>query len=96
MNARQHIAEAERLLAESLDRPAVLADRGIARAQVHAHLANAQLQVERLDRAAAAEQLLADLKPSPRSLDPRHNQKNGTRRRTDREPPTAATDEGSR
>ncbi len=33
--------------------------------------------------------------PSPRSLDPRRNEKNGTRRRTDRKSPAAPTAEDS-
>ena len=100
--AHDHAVKAEQLLAEAelipsdfhLQNPE--ADRCIAAAQVHVELAKVRLELEaRAAENARTDRLLAEVKPSPRSLDPRRNEKNGTRRRTDRKSPPVASGEDS-
>ncbi len=76
--ARDHAVKAEQLL-EMADAPRLTTqhvDRLIAVAQVYADLAKVRLELEaRAAENARTERLLAEVKPSPRSLDPRANRK---------------------
>jgi hypothetical protein len=104
--AHDHVVKAEQLLAkaqrqdplgtEPEDIPAFALLT--AQAQVHAALAAVRLELEaRAAENARTDRLLAEVKPSPRSLDPRANRKAAEQRlRGNKKPPTAATDEGPR
>lgn len=82
--AREHIDEAENLLVKARRRdplglePFEIAAYELltAQAQVHADLANARLQLDRLDRAAGSDRILAALETeAKRTVDPRANRK---------------------
>jgi hypothetical protein len=94
--AHDHAVKAEQLLAMAEDAPPVLAAVLQNRAAIHVDLAKVRLELEaRAAENARTDRLLAEVKPTPRSLDPRANQKNGTRRRTDRKSPTVTSAEDS-
>ncbi len=103
--ANEHVVKAEQMLnsyyagvQDSL-RGGYIYQPGDLLTLVRLHIDAAKVRLELEARAAEnarTERLLAEVKPSPRSLDPRRNERNGTRRRTDRKPPAAGTDEGPR
>ncbi len=85
--AHDHFVKAEQLAAQSYGQDTEQALYTVRLAQVHATLAHAA--------ALGANEKPLPPVPSPSSLDPRRNQKNGTRRRTDRKSPTVASAEDS-
>jgi hypothetical protein len=98
--AHEHIAEAEQLLDNYKagiqlglrDGHTYLPGDVLAVVRLLTDMAKVRLELERrAAENAATDRLLAEVKPSPRSLDPRRNQKNGTRRRTDRKSSAAPT-----
>ncbi len=96
--AHEHAVNAEAHLARAVEygpgQPG--AAHYVRLAQVHVDLAKVRLELEaRAAENARTDRLLAEVKPSPRSLDPRRNRKGHQNRTANKKPSPGVTGEGS-